>query len=109
MVFPGLVKTLAGGSVGVRPAHGSGGVRLKFAKMATSAEAVKAQVRPLQARPPKPSKKEAGSAVGVKETGVPDGTAIEQVPGQSMPAGVDTRRPPPVPTRFMVSSTMTGG
>ena len=39
------------------------------------------------------------AGVAVNETAVPTGNAVAQVPGQSIPAGVDVTRPAPPPVR----------
>ena len=74
-----------------------------------SAEVVSVQVPGPWQPPPQPAKVEPVAACAVSVTDAPDCAVIVQVPGQSMPAGLEVTRPVPLPVGMAVTRKLPGG
>src|SRR5947209_10843205 len=107
---PGAMSLHSGGRGG---GGGGGGGELvsKSAQAVVSPAAVIAHAPgPLHA-PPQPAKLEPLRAAAASDTLVPACTVMLQLPGQSMPAGLDMTRPEPLPVNatLMRASFFAGG
>src|SRR5471030_1626550 len=87
-----MVKVCGAGNAGRRPAQGSAAVNCALTAESPSSVTTQSSA-PVQA-PFQPVKVKPEAAVAARPTLLPSWKEAEQVPGQVMPAGVETTAPP---------------